>query len=176
MRRMSPASARRWSALSMADLPPRSRKSFGVQTRTDLSCLMRSRMLRLRLRFAPRCGDVVCPIFVCIFRTVPLAWPVRRTCTFFGQTQSTTRAYEAEQLRGSETRRGSSRGHLTCTDRPTGRTASIRQRPFRRTGAISTSGAHLVALLRAHSAPSALAGPLSAVLSAGGPSLICFPE
>src|SRR6266851_6040659 len=76
MRRMSPAIARRWSALSMADLAPRSRKSFGVQTRMDLSRLMRSRMLRLRSRFGPRCGNVVCPMFVGISdRSFGLARP-----------------------------------------------------------------------------------------------------
>src|ERR1700704_4762351 len=71
MRRMSPESARRWSALSVADLEAKSRKSFGVQTRIDLSRFMRSRMPRLRSRFGPRRGELVCPIFVDIFRTDP---------------------------------------------------------------------------------------------------------
>src|ERR1041384_6249352 len=69
MRRISPESARRWSALSTADRVPRSRKSFGVQTQADWSRRMRSRTARLRSRLGPRRADVVCPIFVDIFRT-----------------------------------------------------------------------------------------------------------
>src|SRR4051812_26329793 len=55
----------------MADLVPRSSRSFGVQTRVDLPRFMRSRMLRLRSRLGPRCNSVFCPICVRIVRPEP---------------------------------------------------------------------------------------------------------
>src|SRR5438552_2159574 len=69
MRRMSLVRARRWSALSIADLEPRSRRSFGVQTRIDLSRIMRFKMPALRSRFGPRRGRLASLIFVGMF------WP-----------------------------------------------------------------------------------------------------
>jgi hypothetical protein len=50
---------------------------------------MRSRIARLRSRFAPRRARVFCPIFVDIFRTAIWAPTVRITYTFFGHENTT---------------------------------------------------------------------------------------
>src|SRR5664279_3903838 len=77
MRRMVFEVAMRCRTLSTAVLDPISRKSLGVQTPVEF---IRSRICALRSSAGPRCGLVVCPIFVVTFRTDLMAMSLSEEC------------------------------------------------------------------------------------------------